>query len=132
MASGERWAPSRATRCSVSFRMSALATCGGRVMGKSFRPMWMACLVGACAFNGCGKHDDRPGRVPVTGTVLRAGQPVAEATVIFEPVGSTPAATGTTDAAGRFVLSTFDAADGAAPGEYKVAVRKVQVVRAER
>ena len=60
------------------------------------------------------------------------GQPVAEATVIFEPLGSTPAATGTTDAAGRFVLTTFDANDGTVPGEYKVAVRKVQVIKAER
>jgi hypothetical protein len=64
--------------------------------------------------------------------VLRRGQPVAEATVIFEPLGSTPAATGTTDAGGRFALTTFNTDDGAVPGEYRVAVRKVQVIKGER
>jgi hypothetical protein len=52
--------------------------------------------------------------------------------VIFEPVGNTPAATGETDAQGSFRLTTFEANDGAAPGEYKVAVRKVQLLRGER
>jgi hypothetical protein len=77
--------------------------------------------------SGCGKKDNRPGRVPATGTVLQKGQPVAEATVIFESAGSTPAATGKTDASGRFQLTTFEPNDGAVPGDYKVAIQKVQV-----
>jgi hypothetical protein len=101
-------------------------------MSKFCRLICTACLIGSLALGGCGKNDDRPDRVRVTGAVLRAGQAVADASVIFEPLGNTPAATGTTDAAGRFELSTFDADDGAVPGEYRVAVRKVQVIRAER
>jgi hypothetical protein len=85
-------------------------------------------VIGGCAST----KDNRPRRVPVSGTVLRMGQPVAEAEVIFEPVGNTPAATGQTDASGRFRLTTFDPSDGAAPGEYKVAVRKVQITPSQR
>src|SRR5688572_26246860 len=87
----------------------------------------------AAALVGCGGvKDGRPERASVSGKVLRMGQPVAGATVVFEPVGSTPAASGETDAAGRFQLTTFDANDGAVAGEYKVSVRKVQVIRGER
>jgi hypothetical protein len=82
--------------------------------------------------SGCAKQDTRPARVPASGTLLRMGQPVAKATVIFEPVGSTPAAAGQTDAAGRFQLTTFDPGDGAVPGAYKVAVRKIELIRGER
>jgi hypothetical protein len=85
-------------------------------------------FLAVAAPSGCGKKDNRMARVPVTGTVLRMGQPVAGASVIFEPVGDTPAATGDTDASGRFQLTTFDKGDGAVPGEYKVAVRKVEVM----
>jgi hypothetical protein len=83
-------------------------------------------------FSGCGKPDNRPQRVRVAGTVLRTGQPVAGATLIFEPVGDTPAATDETDASGRFQLTTFDKDDGAVPGEYKVAVRKIEVIGGNR
>jgi len=76
---------------------------------------------------GCGQKDMRVRRVPVSGTVLYKGEPVADAEVVFDSGGSTPAAAGKTDKAGRFQLTTFDLNDGAAPGEYKVSVRKVQV-----
>ena len=92
----------------------------------------VACAVGVLPLMGCGKKDSRPGRVRVSGTVLRAGQPVADAAVIFEPLESTPAATGTTDASGRFTLTTFDTNDGAVPGEYKVALHKIEMIRSER
>ena len=78
--------------------------------------------------SGCQKTDNRLRRVPVSGVVQYKGQPVADATVLFDPVGSTPAATGTTDTSGRFQLTTFDTNDGASPGEYKVIVRKIQVI----
>jgi hypothetical protein len=90
-------------------------------------------VITATGLGGCGgAKDSRPERAAVSGKVLRMGQPVAGATVIFEPAGSTPAASGETDASGRFQLTTFDKHDGAVPGEYKVAVQKVQVNRGNR
>ena len=89
--------------------------------------------IALAVISGCtSTKDNRPRRVPVTGTVLRMGEPVAQATVIFEPVGSTPAATGETNATGQFRLTTYDTDDGAVPGEYKVAIRKVQVIAGDR
>ena len=82
---------------------------------------------------GCtSKPDNRPRRVPVTGTVLYKGQPVADATVLFEPANDTPAAAGKTDAQGHYRLETFDPADGAVPGDYKITVRKVEVIRGHK
>jgi len=77
---------------------------------------------------GCGPKDTRVRRVPVSGTVLYKGEFVADAEVVFDSGGNTPAAAGKTGATGRFRLTTFDTNDGAVPGEYKVAVRKVQVI----
>ncbi len=101
-------------------------------MSKLCGAICIAYSIGMLVLGGCAKKDSRPGRVQVRGTVLRRGQLVADATVIFEPLGSTPAATGTTDKEGRFVLTTFETNDGAVPGEYRVAVRKVQTVKSER
>jgi hypothetical protein len=97
-------------------------------------PRLLIALAGLAAILlvGCTKKDTRPVRVAVSGTVLRQGQPVAEATIIFEPQGSTPAATGLTDASGNFRLTSFDTDDGAVPGEYLVAIRKVQVIKTDR
>jgi hypothetical protein len=89
-------------------------------------------LLALLVLTGCGKKDTRPRRVQVTGAVLHMGQPVDHATVIFEPAGSTPAATGLTDASGQFKLTTYDADDGAVPGEYKVAIRKVEVIKSDK
>ncbi len=91
------------------------------------RAAWMM-LIAMAMVSGCGKADTRPRRVLVSGAVLHKGQPVAEATVLFIPVGSTPAATGKTDAQGRYRLTTFESNDGAVPGEYAVAVRKIKVI----
>jgi hypothetical protein len=97
--------------------------------GFSVAHAWLLCLTLAL-LGGCStKSDNRPRRVPVSGVVMYKGQPVEEATVLFEPTGGTPAATGTTDSAGRYRLTTFEAGDGAVPGEYKVAIRKVKVIR---
>ena len=54
------------------------------------------------------------------------GQPVAGAAVVFTPEQG-EMATATTDASGRFELSTFERADGALPGKHRVTVAKTTV-----
>jgi hypothetical protein len=74
---------------------------------------------------GCGGGSANPKTYPVTGTVMHQGAPVTDASVTFSPVdASGQAATGQTDSAGRYVLSTFQQGDGALPGEYTVRVVK--------
>lgn len=89
-------------------------------------PWWTAGLVvvaTGCWFQG----DGRQPRVPVTGSVVCEGMPVAGARVIFYPLAEgLPAAHGDTDAAGRFQLTTFDPQDGAVPGAYVALVTKTE------
>ncbi len=80
---------------------------------------------------GCSRGDGRPKTYPVTGTVTLNGTPVDGATVVFVPKSPAQpgaqgpqAATGTTDASGKYVLGTFARGDGAIPGEYLVRVFK--------
>lgn len=65
---------------------------------------------------------------PVTGTVKHNGAPVADAVVTFSPKGPQPPAFGRTDSEGKFQLTTYDANDGAAAGDYLVMVEKTSPV----
>jgi hypothetical protein len=84
--------------------------------------------------------------VPVSGQVTLDGDPVAEATVSFEPVGEGnepqlgPGSFGVTDAEGRYTLETVDRRRGAVVGEHRVTIStfraapdrsKMEVVREE-
>lgn len=88
-------------------------------------------LLGAVFLLGCG--ESHPPVYPVTGVVTYNGQPVAEAEVVFLPQGEAAATapSGTTDAAGRYALTTFFSAEsqviGAQPGSYKVTVTKWEI-----
>lgn len=88
------------------------------------------CLL-AVAFSGCsGGKPPLPSTTPVTGTVTYNGQPLEGASVVFVPkdVTAGKTASATTDAQGKFELTTFVAgttqAKGAMPGDYKVTVGK--------
>lgn len=59
--------------------------------------------------------------VAASGTVTYKGDPVANATVVFNPVTSGPLAIGVTDDNGKFTLKT-NKIDGAKPGDYKITV----------
>lgn len=78
----------------------------------------------APALAGCGPK--YPQTIPVTGTVILDDRPVAGAVVVFLPEQG-QMATATTDGTGRFVLSTFELADGALPGKHRVTVAKTTV-----
>ncbi len=76
------------------------------------------------ALPGCGPT--YPETIPVTGTVTLNGRPVGGAAIVFTPEEGEQA-TGTTDASGRFELSTFQLGDGALPGKHRVTVAKTTV-----
>jgi hypothetical protein len=90
-----------------------------------FRFLVACVVVGFVA--GC--SSGKPKTYQVTGTVTMKGQPVEGATVVFvPPEGVTyQAATGITDASGKFKLSTFTGEDGAQEGEYHIKVSKFNV-----
>ena len=77
---------------------------------------------------GCQKQPSEPRVpvVPVAGTVVFDGQPTPGALVVFHPVqgtqSQTPPARGTVGDDGAFDLTTYEANDGAPPGEYKVTI----------
>ena len=102
---------------------------------RAARAIFTCFAVGLLA--GCGGSEDkwskeRPQPFPAGGTVLYKSEPVEGATVTFLPQGNSQAAIGQTDAKGRFRLQTYQPADGAVPGEYKVTVRKVEVAAEAR
>jgi len=81
-----------------------------------------AILLTALALAGCGS-----GLVPVEGTVLLDGQPLADAQVLFLPKSGGRPAAGKTDAQGKFKLMTDRPDDGAQPGEYEVGVLALKI-----
>jgi hypothetical protein len=85
---------------------------------------WATCLIVLFAL-GCG--DGKP--VPVQGVVTLDGEPLDGATVTFMSSGdSMRPATGYTDQAGVFHLTSFKKDDGAFPGEYRVLVTKIKSI----
>lgn len=96
------------------------------LIGSSLRFASLYATLLLLAVTGCGETSDRLPVYPVSGTVTFKGQPLPNALVAFHPVDkSDPRATSsraTTDAAGKFTLSTYEANDGTPAGEYKVTV----------
>jgi hypothetical protein len=58
---------------------------------------------------------------PVSGTLTYQGKPLPGYRVTFLPIDGKRAATGVSDAQGKFTMGTNDAGDGAPPGQHKVA-----------
>lgn len=75
------------------------------------------CVVIAIA--GCERG---PRVVPVSGTITLDGQPVKDAAVMFMLKPGGRIATGITDAAGRYTLSTHPTGNGAFEGNHTVTV----------
>ena len=82
----------------------------------------MVVLLGICALlSGCGGGGNGPVTVPVKGVVTYKGKPVPKLSVAFLP-DKGMVAEGTTDANGRFTLTTKTPGDGAMVGSYKVGI----------
>src|SRR5687767_1404582 len=70
-------------------------------------------------------NSSKPPTYPVTGTVTSQGKPVAGAVITFVPTGTDgDAASAITDSEGKYALTTWEAGDGARPGQYGVKVSK--------
>jgi hypothetical protein len=75
-------------------------------------------FVVAMLASGCGKSASTP-TARVSGIVKSNGQPLSGVQVGFLPENGRPGQ-GTTDASGRFTITTFTSEDGAIPGKHKV------------
>ena len=74
---------------------------------------------------GCGSGSGFPKTYPVTGKVTLNGKAIDGAMVTFQLAEGKENAIGTTDASGEFTLSMFQPSDGAIPGQYRIAIRKL-------
>jgi hypothetical protein len=88
------------------------------------RLVFAICLVSLCAGGCSSRPKDFPKLAPVTGTVTMDGQPLARAVVTFLSEKGV-AASGATDANGRYTLLYRGSADGASPGRNTVTVTTV-------
>lgn len=84
-------------------------------------------VMGLLILGGCGKRSPIP-LVKVQGQLQYKGQPVPDVTVTLVPQEGQRAATGKTDAQGRFRLGTLAPGDGAMPGKYKIILAKTAAV----
>jgi hypothetical protein len=83
------------------------------------------------AVPACSSGPKRPSTIKVSGKVTMNGTPVPGATVSFQPVAAGGrAAVGITDDAGKYVLTSFEAGDGAVAGDYGVAIVKNETAAA--
>lgn len=84
------------------------------------------------ALSGCGSRADkwtarRPPIFPATGLVTLNGAAVDDALVAFDSQVHNLTAVGRTNMAGRFILKTYEPGDGAAAGEHRVRISKIEV-----
>ncbi|MFO0429627.1 MAG: carboxypeptidase-like regulatory domain-containing protein [Planctomyces sp.] len=84
--------------------------------------------------SGCSGETDqwklsRPPVYKVSGTVNLSGKPLEGAVVLFHSPDGKHSANGRTDSNGRFVLTTFEEADGATEGQHKVTITKTEYVK---
>lgn len=86
----------------------------------------VAGVLAAMLLSGCGKGAFPT--MPVTGRIVCEGEPVPFAMIYFEPQRTGESAIvgkpgfATADGEGRFVLGTYDLADGAVVGKHRVRV----------
>lgn len=90
--------------------------------------MFRGCLLTMVAVLSAGCGSSGPALYPVTGTLTKGGQPVAGATVTFNPVEPGPSSAGRTNDEGKFVLLSQTGKAGAIAGVHKVIVQAAPAV----
>lgn len=88
-------------------------------------------LIGVLALMaGCTSASSNPKTFPVDGMVSLDDKPVDGATVVLVPISKDDgeAASGVSDASGKFSLTTYAAGDGVRPGNYRIRVTKFDKV----
>jgi hypothetical protein len=99
-------------------------------MHETLQVCWrMSAILSICLLIGCGRGDAN--LAPVTGSVIYKSKPVEGAVVLFSAAQSARPAMGTTDAEGKFWLSTFTHKDGASLGENVVTITKMKIDASE-
>jgi hypothetical protein len=87
--------------------------------------MAMALAISGCSGRGSDRWtEQRPPVYKASGIVLLDGEPLAEAEVVLHSSDKAISATGRTDQAGKFKLTTFDEGDGFIEGTHAVTVSK--------
>jgi hypothetical protein len=84
--------------------------------------LWRILLAGSLAWGAACAPREGVELAPVEGLVTLEGRPLANVGVTFLPEGKGPLASGNTNAAGEFRLSTLRPGDGAPVGRHRVVV----------
>ena len=98
-------------------------------MPASLRHAWLCITVLAVAASGCSRGGKQiPNRVPVSGRVTIAGQPLAYGTVQFVPDSPEGHAAMATIKAGSFTLASAESFPGVVKASYKVSIVSPQPI----
>ena len=95
-----------------------------KVLGSTRGLLLVACLLSLVS--GCSRGRQHPPTHAVTGLVTVDGKPVKDAIVSFLPENGQYPANGTTDASGRYELTSFTRGDGAMEGSFRVTIVKYE------
>ena len=95
-----------------------------KVFGPRGLLLFTACILGLAS--GCSRGRQYPPTHSVSGVVTVDGQPVADAIVSFLPDNGQYPANGSTDASGRYNLTSFTRGDGAMEGSFRVTIVKYE------
>lgn len=95
-----------------------------KVLGPRGLLLLTACILGMVS--GCSRGRQYPPTHSVSGVVTVDGQTVADAIVSFLPDDGQNPANGSTDALGRYELTSFTRGDGAMEGSFRVTIVKYE------
>ena len=77
---------------------------------------------------GCGGGERREGLAPVTGRITYNGQPVPAGQIYLYPVDGNRQSSGSIEADGKYVLTSYKSGDGALIGKHRVVIDATQPV----